>query len=362
MATTIHTSGRPVAPVTSVRDDLVTTGFGAWMIVGLFVDGWAHLNLAGLETFFTPWHGVLYSGFAAGAGWLTVLALRGHRAGLRWPEALPRGYRLGAAGVLLFGAGGVGDMIWHVIFGVENGIDALLSPTHLVLLTGAALALSSALRAGWARPVGPRRPGLRAELPAVVSLTLVTALAAFFLLYTSVFTDPTASTPYLPAPEGTPEHAASETPVAAGVAGYLVTTVLLVLPLLLAERQGRRPRGAVVLLVGAVSWLSAAVGGFTPFGLTAAALVTGAAVLVEVLTDLAALAKLSPALRLPVFGASVPALLWPAQLAAVAVTVGIGWPVELWSGVVVLSALAAATLGVLVGWHPSVPALEQEQT
>lgn len=367
--------GAPV-PVSTRRDDLVTTAFGVWMVVGLFVDGWAHLNLPGLETFFTPWHGVLYSGFAAGAGWLAVLAIRGRRSGRSWSHALPRGYRLGAAGVVVFGAGGLGDMAWHVAFGVETSIDALLSLTHLVLLAGAALALSSALRAGWARPVDasgvttyswrpwrwstrrcagcpdPDGPRMREELPAILSLTLVTALAAFFLLYTSVFAEPAAAAPYLPAPEGTPGHVASEAPVAAGLAGYLITTVLLVLPLLIAERQGRRPRGTVVLLVGAVAWLSAAVGGFTAFGLTAAALVTVAAVLVEIVAELPAVAILPDRLRVPLLAASVPALLWSAQLTAVALTEGMGWPPALWSGVVVLSALTAAALSVPLAWRP----------
>ena len=73
-------------PITSARDDLVTTMFGIWLILGLFTDGWAHLNLPGLETFFTPWHGVLYSGFVAGALWLGVLARRGRRLGERRPR------------------------------------------------------------------------------------------------------------------------------------------------------------------------------------------------------------------------------------------------------------------------------------
>lgn len=55
----------------------VTTAFGVWLVLGLFTDGWAHLNVSGPETVFTPWHGVLYSGFSAGALWLGVLALRG---------------------------------------------------------------------------------------------------------------------------------------------------------------------------------------------------------------------------------------------------------------------------------------------
>ncbi len=343
---------RPERLTTSTRDDLATTAFDIWLILGLFVDGWAHLNLPGLETFFTPWHGVLYSGFAAGAVWLGVLALRGRRLGLPWSRALPVGYPVAALGVLLFGLGGVGDMVWHVVFGVETGIDALVSPTHLVLLTGGALALTAALRADWARPVAEGGPGVSTELPAMLSLTLVAALGAFFLLYVSVFTGPAAAQEVTRIPEGAPGHEAAELSAVAGLAGYLVTTVLLVAPLLLAQRIGRRPHGAVVLTVGVVAWLSVAVGGFSTYGVAVAAAVTVAAVGVEVAMAGVERSRLPQTLLLPALAATVPLLLWPAQLVALAITEGVRWPVELWSGVVGLSALVAAALGVVVGWIP----------
>ena len=40
--------------------------FATWLIVGIFVDGWAHNNDKP-ETFFTPWHALFYSGFLATA-------------------------------------------------------------------------------------------------------------------------------------------------------------------------------------------------------------------------------------------------------------------------------------------------------
>lgn len=342
--------GRPAA---SPRDDLVTTAFGVWLVLGVFTDGWAHVNLPGLETFFTPWHGVLYSGFTAGAAWLGVLALRGRRLGLRWARVLPIGYPLAAAGVLLFGAGGVGDMAWHVALGVETGIDALLSPTHLVLLTGAALALTAALRSGWARPVAPGGPSLHTELPAVLSLSLVTALAAFFLQYVSVFTGPAAAGALVRVAEAAPGHEAAELATVTGLAGYVVTTVLLVAPVLLAQRIGRRPRGAVVLLVAVVAGLSAALADFTAYGVTATIAVIVAALAAEAVAAVIERSTLPRSARLPAMVSAVPALLWPAQLLAVALTEGVRWPAELWSGVVVLSALVAAALGVVAGWVPT---------
>ncbi|MGQ0480395.1 MAG: hypothetical protein ACT4O0_05120 [Pseudonocardia sp.] len=339
-------------PVSSIGEDLTTGALGLWLIVGLFTDGWAHLHMPGLETFFTPWHGLLYSGFAASAGWIGLLAARGHRRGWAWRLALPMGYSMAAAGAVIFGVAGFGDMVWHVVRGVESGIDALLSPTHLMLLAGAALLLTAPLRSGWARPSPPGRPSLRNELPAAVSLSLVTALAAFFLLYASVFAGPAASAAYVRVPEGAPGHHEAEAPIVIGVVGYLVTTVLLIVPLLLAERLERRPRGLVVVLVSTVAWLSAGANGFTDYGLSAAISVTFAAAVSEFVVEYFRRVGLGGPMRLMALGATVPILLWTAQLIAVELVDGLSWPAELWSGVVVLSALVGAVLGSLVGWAP----------
>ena len=45
----------------SSRESLAFTVFSLWAVTGLFLDGWSH-NHHRPETFFTPWHAVLYSG------------------------------------------------------------------------------------------------------------------------------------------------------------------------------------------------------------------------------------------------------------------------------------------------------------
>jgi hypothetical protein len=52
------------------REDMVTAGLSAWVVAGMVLDAWAHQNLSRLETFFTPWHAVLYSGVAAVMAWM----------------------------------------------------------------------------------------------------------------------------------------------------------------------------------------------------------------------------------------------------------------------------------------------------
>ena len=109
---------------------------GVWISGGFFLDAWAHGHVP-VESFFTPYHAVFYSG-NAGPG----VRHRGVRAALpqRWattgPNVFPRPYRLALLGIPIFALGGIGDMIWHRALGIEEGVDALLSPTHQILGLG----------------------------------------------------------------------------------------------------------------------------------------------------------------------------------------------------------------------------------
>lgn len=68
---------------------------------GLFLDGWAHTHGRVDDTFFTPWHAVLYSGYVLVAGFLLTHLIRSHRQGRPWLQALPPGYDWSLAGTLL---------------------------------------------------------------------------------------------------------------------------------------------------------------------------------------------------------------------------------------------------------------------
>jgi len=146
----------------SWRVDAVTMLLGTWLLVGLVVDGWAHNNLQALETFFTPWHAVFYSGFVATAGWVLATATRARQPEPSGLAAFPAGYGLAVVGVVIFAVGGAGDLAWHSIIGIEQDVEALFSPTHLLLFAGMALILSTPLRGGLERPGPASRPWLPA--------------------------------------------------------------------------------------------------------------------------------------------------------------------------------------------------------
>lgn len=307
-----------------------------WVLVaGLYADGWAHGHVPGLETFFTPWHAVLYGSFVLLAAWSGVLVLRRLSSVRRWRDAVPAGYGGAWVGIGVFAAGGLADMTWHIAFGVETGLSALLSPTHLVLLAGGLLLLSPPLRA---QPSRAPRSGW----PAVLSLSASVALVAFFLSYVSVFTDPGAVVTVLAVPEGAPGHREAELPAVAGLGGYLVTTLLLVVPLLYLYRRTRLPGGAVTALVAAVAVPGAVLSDLEVVA-PALAAVAGAAVLDLTLF----LRRRQPPAPAVAVAGLLPLLVWAGQLSGLAGTGRLAWPTELWLGVVVLTALLAVLTALL---------------
>lgn len=76
----------------STLGHFITMLLGAWLVLGIFIDGYAH-NHGVVETFFTPWHAILYSGFLVCAAWIIGLILYARkRNGCSWKEAIPSGY------------------------------------------------------------------------------------------------------------------------------------------------------------------------------------------------------------------------------------------------------------------------------
>ncbi|NUT41669.1 MAG: hypothetical protein HOV86_16955 [Thermoactinospora sp.] len=165
--------------------DLVTALLGVWFGVGLMIDAWAHSNpeLVGLETFFTPWHAVFYSGFAAVSAWIVWQVWRNVRTGRQGPAAVPQGYLAGLLAIPAFATFGLADMIWHTVLGIETNIDILFSPSHLGLVSTMALIVTTPLRSAWKAPDVGERPSLGRLAPAVLGLAFASTLVSLFLSY-----------------------------------------------------------------------------------------------------------------------------------------------------------------------------------
>lgn len=344
-----HHGQDEASAATHVNEDLVTALLGLLIVSAVYFDGRAHV-LGLPDSFFTPWHAFLYGGLLLLVGWLAVL---GRRVAARQRSgrsaAIPSGYGQAFAGAALFAASGVADMVWHQVFGVEVGIEALLSPTHLALFAGGALLFSGPVRAHRLR-LGVPSP--RAGLPAVLSVTAIAAVAAFALSYLSGFLANQATVPVPHAPAGTAEHMVSEAITSAGLASYVVTSLVIVVPLAFMVRRGLAVPGAATFLVVALAVLASVLADFPNIGVILAAAVAG------VFADVAlfSLGRLGSSARVRelVVAVLLPLLLWPGQLLAIGAKDPIVWSLEIVTGLVIVSAVMSfAAVFVLPFDRPS---------
>lgn len=332
-------------PRTTAQEDLVTTLLATVLVVGANTDGWAHSNLAStLETFFTPWHGVLYAGLAGTAGWTFWLAYsRRATAPHWWRDGWPAGYRVGALGAVLFAIGGAADMIWHETIGIEVGLNTQFSPSHLLLVIGAVLMVSSPLRAWWASGEG----GLR-TVTGIVSLALAPAVTTILLSHSSAFLADAPTRPFDPAaaPNGGLDSLDGMIALI-GVDAYVFTTPIIAIPFLLAHR--RRPTlGAGAAIVAGMALFGLFMFEF-PAPMTVACFV---AVLAALLADvcvvwLDAVRGPRAALRLPLAGALYVGMVWSGLLLGLHLDAGLEWPIEMVTGIVVVTGALGALLGGL---------------
>jgi hypothetical protein len=307
------------------KDDAVAGLCGAWMLTGLFVDGWAHRNQKP-ETFFTPWHGLLYSGFMASAVWMLMVVRRHQRPGVPVRQTTPVGYGFRSVGVGVFGAGAILDLIWHQVFGVEANIEALLSPTHLVLLSGGLLMAVGPIVSTLTREGRNQRPTWASTGPVVGTVAFVAALLQFFFMYLS------------PYDQGVYERFNGD--VVRGIGAIVVFTMITTLAVLFVIRRVAVPRGAFVVLLFIPALAQTVLTSFE----TAPRLV-GVAV-ASVFAELTW--RRVQSLRASVQRFAIPAwmfaltlLTWFGLFVGVGLSADIGWSVHLWTGTPVLAALLA---------------------
>jgi hypothetical protein len=343
--------GEQARPRTSWIDDMILALACGWMITGMLLDAWAHIHQR-VESFFTPWHAVLYSGFVVVMAWMAWIVVRA-RLVRRVGEAVPVGYGLGLAGVGILLASAVGDGIWHTLFGVEVGIEGQFSPTHIGLFLGSLLIFTTPFRAAWSSGEPGPTPTMRAFLPALLSLTWATLLVQFLFLYVSAFREDAPSlAPGRPGAILATVPAYLEITRVRGLVSVQATNLLLLGPLLLVLRRWRPPFGAATVLFGIVATLVTVVDEFARWELIVVALAGG----------LAADWLIARSARWPnrtrahrAVATGTPMVLWASYFLAVQLRWGIAWPAELWAGSVLFAALGGFALSLLMLPPPAPP-------
>jgi hypothetical protein len=307
-----------------------------WLMAGAYLDSWAHRHLARLETFFTPWHAVLYSGMFAILIFLALTALRNQARGYSPGHVLPAGYGLSLVGCVMFGIAGVIDMFWHLRFGIEVSLAALISPPHLLLMLSLGLIVTGPLRAAW------RRPGTRAPFTAIISASLLLSMFTFFGQFDQPLVNTWAATQgALPATTWYIQEL--------GILGIMVQTALLTGVVLYLLSRFTLPFGSITLLAG----LNGALLGSLDqhFELIPVAIIGG-------LTADLVMLWLRPGPQ-RVVALRVASFLGPVGVCALyllflELTRGLSWPITLWLGSIAVS----GAIGVLLSYlavHPPIP-------
>src|SRR5579884_2441801 len=171
-------------PAGSLAHTWLMIALTGWGVFASYFDGWAH-NRNKADTFFTIWHADLYGALLVVAIATALTVLYYHRKGYDWPAALPPGYGFIVIGIWAFALGGCADLIWHTIFGIENGAEALVSPTHFLLAGGGTLIILAPFVWAWQRsdavvPAPRWMDTLLLSIPLAYLLSMLTFMTQFY--------------------------------------------------------------------------------------------------------------------------------------------------------------------------------------
>lgn len=328
-------------PTSSLAFDGVMVALALWFMGGVFLDGSAHAHHA-VDSFFTPWHAILYSGFMVNAIAIFGVTLRNINKGYsRW-LAIPAGYELSFVGALIFGVAGVLDLIWHTVLGIEVSFEALLSPPHLLLALGMFLIVGGPFRAAWRRTTlnaGTALAKNLAWLPMLLSLT-------FMLCSLTFFTFP--AHPFIYVWVNAANRSVGDRSVTLALPAILLQAGILMGCLLLAIRRWKLPFGSVTLVLALNTAALSVISSnwqFMPIAIISGLLADAAITLFDPSP------KKLTALRAFAFG--LPTVLYLLYFAQIAVTGGLAWRVPLWGGAAVLAGVAGLLLSYLMVPSPA---------
>jgi hypothetical protein len=330
-------------PAPSALYDWSMTVASLWLSGGILIDAWYHFHET-VETFFEPAHALLYAGLLASYVFTGAALLYYRRQGYPLRLALPPGYGVCVAGLVVTLIGGVLDMIKHVLWGFEEGFNALMSPTHLLIGAGMFLVITGPIRSTLIRRELPRT--LAGQLPMILAAASMMELIHWGTQF--IFLSNAESMNAPPSPLHLPHDTLTLLSIqyykqGLGVLAVLVQSVLVAGFALFFVRRIRPAPGALVtLLVAGNAFIAAAHSNYfgqfwAVIAASAAAGICGEAFGVG--------PRIASAARWNGFAFSIPAVYWAVLLGVLALTMGgLWWSPDVISG----SVLFAGFTGMFV--------------
>jgi hypothetical protein len=325
-----------------------------WVAFGLAVDTRSHRESASIDSFFTRSHALAYAAGTACAVFLLLLARRRQSAGAIGLRAIGSGLESAYLGLGVYVLGGIGDLLWHVNFGVEQELKILFSPTHLLLLCAMLMLGFGPVRAAWMSAdqvnaetsVSTQRfsrsmlTGITRFWPVALATGMLMAVLNIFFTYASPFEQPifTTQLPLLVSQFSEFFH------VSASMGVFIHTVVLFGLMLLVARRWSL-PLGsftiAFLVLFGSMyvyfDWQVQRT--------AVAALLGGIAC---DLVNLGLQVIRNPRHRFRALGLFAPLVFWSVYLVVTKDGKPITWSAEQWSGTIAWTGLLGLALTVVL--------------
>ncbi len=364
---------RGVRPMTTWREDLITMALTLWPITAMFFDGRNHNNEVGQESFWSDAHLFLYGGATVLGLWIASIVFRYQiAAGVDVKrvmvdfKAIPVGYGVAIIGLTILAIAGPWDLIWHEIYGFEVGVDAIYSPSHLCLFFGALLVTSTGIRSMWAK--ADIAPDLKEFAPVVLSAMLFIGVSGFITMYLSTFmTNVTPTTDFVNDLKNFNDVRSDQTiglnpgltgygddkwpyqfySVSHGMASMIVTTLVLLGPVLLMLRRWRVPAGAFTLIFFGYGLLVNIMTEYRDIVLIIPLILAGVA------ADVVQARVAKPGERLTlggirIAGPVIGAVLWLSYYGVLALDKGIGWTPTQWVGALFVGFMTSFGVAFLI--------------
>jgi hypothetical protein len=376
----VRVSGRP-RPHASITEDAITILLAAFTFFALFLDGWRHNNMIGIDTFWAMPHILMYTGLGLLGAWITVVLLR-HQQG--WPldwSMVPWGYALALVALPLAAVAGPADFNWHAAFGVENQIDSTYSPPHQGLFLAGALLAAIPAASAWMRR--GTSPTLRQLWPAALAMSCAVGMVSFVIhqtipyygagSMTAAFQEDLVGRVDAFSAEGPHQEGLSQAVQHFGddafpyyfyathhtVTGILLFSAILFGGVLLMRRRWRLPMGTLTLMFTWLAFNFPLFSQYREWKLSASLALAGLLgdLLLGALTGGPDPVRVG---RIRLFALLMPTLLWGMFLLTIALFEGgLGWGATMWGGVLSTTAGYGYVLSLLI-FPPYLGSLAEE--
>jgi len=346
-------SGKPKLSAKSVyRFHYLMVGLIIVLQIGGSMDGWFHVFYGfEIESFFIASHYLMYGAWLAVLGSVVAYAGLQIRKGSNMVDWLPPRYALTALGAFLFGISGGLDVISHALLGFEFNLQVLLSPAHLVLFLAFGLIYSGVLsHAIYQSDLSPRehQNSFRTSLPMNIGIASLLHIVIWPAWYFDPFAADYASGGAIVGVRDAYNWIdyGSSTAEIAGVAGILLTTLILIPFVILPLYRWRLPSGSLTFILGLVFIQRAFIVGVYSY-LPA---ILGAALAGEIIwawIRRGGEARLTSPLGYRILAFSVPLVLFSIYFLIVSfMPNGVIWPIHLWAGSIWMAAVAGVLLSL----------------